>query len=149
MSLVHGGCFYASRSNIFNEIVMKKLILIVLVVVVGLIFYSLFTSENINTINGDFEELAFVRNENNTGPVHRIYAFSIQDTLWSSMQKHADLLPHTKYGTTEVYYFLKDEILESQLKLTMKGINQKMQSKCILHAIKDGQARITFKKHPF
>lgn len=128
---------------------MKKIILMISVIVVGLIFYSLFETENINSLEGGFEELAFERNGNNTGPVQRVYAFSVEDTLWSEMNKHADLLPHTKYGTTEVYYFLKDETTKSELKLSLKGINQTVQSKCIAHFIKDGQARIDFKKHPF
>ncbi len=128
---------------------MKKIILMISVIVIGLIFYSLFESENINSLGGNFKELAFERNENNTGPIQRIYAYSIEDTLWSEMQKHADLLPHTKYGTTEVYYFLDNKISELQLKLSLKGINQEAKSKCIAHAIKNGQSRLMFKKNPF
>lgn len=128
---------------------MKKIILLVAVIVVGLIFYSLFSTENINSLGGNFKELAFERNENNTGPVQRVYAFSIEDTLWSEMKKHADLLPHTKYGTTEVYYFSDNKISELQLNLSLKGINQEAKSKCIAHSIKDGQSRLMFKRNPF
>ena len=128
---------------------MKKIILLIAVIVVGLIFYSLFSTENINSLGGNFKELAFERNENNTGPVQRVYAFSIEDTLWSEMKKHADLLPHTKYGTTEVYYFSDNKISELQLNLSLKGINQEAKSKCIAHSIKDGQSRLMFKRNPF
>jgi hypothetical protein len=128
---------------------MKKVILFVSVLVVGLIFYSLFKSENINSLDGGFEELAFVRNENNTGPINRVYAFSVRDTLWLEMQKHTDLLPHTKYGTTKVYYFLHDEIMKSELKLNAQGLNQEAISKSIAHTIKDGQSRIRFMKYPY
>ncbi len=119
------------------------------VVIVGLIFYSLFQSDNINSLEGDFQELAFERNENNTGPIHRVYVFSVEDTLWSEMKKHTDLLPHTKYGTTEVYYFLEGEVEKYQLKLSLNGINQEAQASCIAHSTKDGQSRINFKKYPF
>jgi len=128
---------------------MKKIILMISVVVIGLIFYSLFQTENINSLEGNFKELAFERNENNTGPVQRVYAFSIEDSLWSEMKKHVDLLPHTKYGTTQVYYFLAEENSEFELKVDLKGINQEAKSKCIAHAIKDGQSKIVFKKNPF
>ncbi|WKK75850.1 hypothetical protein QYS49_31310 [Marivirga salinae] len=128
---------------------MKRIILMISVVIVGLIFYSLFQSDNINSLEGDFEELAFERNENNTGPIHRVYVFSVEDTVWSEMKKHSDLLPHTKYGTTEVYYFLKEKISKSQLKLSLNGINQEAKSNCIAHSVKDGQSRINFKKYPF
>lgn len=128
---------------------MKKIILIISVIVIGLMFYSLNETENINSLEGDFKELAFKRNENNTGPIQRVYAFSIEDTLWSEMKKHADLLPHTKYGSTKVYYFLEEQISEVELNLSLKGINQEAKSKCIAQAIKDGQSRLIFKKNPF
>ncbi|MGJ3233966.1 hypothetical protein [Marivirga sp.] len=128
---------------------MRKIIFTVAVIIIAIILYSLFTSENINSLEGDFRELAFERNENNTGPIKRVYAFSIEDTLWSEMKKHADLLPHTKYGSTEVYYFMKDDFENSRGKLSMNGINQEAQSYCIAYVIKDGQSRIQFKKYPF
>ncbi|HET8859316.1 hypothetical protein [Marivirga sp.] len=128
---------------------MKKIILLIAVVIIGLIFYSLFSVENINSLNGDFKELAFNRNENNTGPVKRVYAFSIEDTLWAEMKKHADLLPHTKYGSTEVFYFLENQISDKEVKVTLKGINSDFQKVCIGYSMKDGQSRLNFKKYPF
>lgn len=128
---------------------MKKIILMISVIVIGLIFYSLFETENINSLEGNFEELAFERNENNTGPVQRVYAYSVEDTLWSEMKKHADLLPHTKYGTTEVFYFLENEVSEFQLNFNTKGINQEAQSYCIAYSIKDGQSSLKFNQYPF
>jgi uncharacterized protein YxeA len=128
---------------------MKKIILIAVGLIVSIILYSLFTSENINSLEGDFQELAFIRNENNTGPVHRIYAYSLKDTLWSEMRKHAELLPHTKYGTTEVYYFKAEDFQKSILNLSMDGINKEAQSFCIGYAKIDGQSRVMFTEHPF
>jgi hypothetical protein len=128
---------------------MKKAILFISVIIISLIFYSLFSTETINSLKGGFKELAFVRNENNTGPIIRIYAFSVEDTLWTEMQKHADLLPHTKYGTTEVYYFLNDDSLDAELKLNMSGLSQEAKPKCLFRAIKDGQSRLEYIKNPF
>lgn len=128
---------------------MKRIILLISVLIIGLIFYSLFKTENINSLEGNFKELAFERNENNTGPVLRVYAFSIEDTLWSEMEKHADLLPHTKYGSTEVYYFLEDENSEEKIELSLKGLNSESRKFCIAHAVKDGQSRKKFTRYPF
>jgi hypothetical protein len=128
---------------------MKKIILVVSVFIISIIIYSLFTSENINSLEGDFQELAFMRNENNTGPVQRVYAYSLNDTLWSEMEKHADLLPHTKYGTTKVYYFLVEDFGNSVVKLSMSGINKEAEPYCIAYAQKDGQSRIQFVRYPF
>jgi len=128
---------------------MKKIIVFVTVAMIGLIIYSLFEAENINSLKGNFAEVGFIRNKNNTGPIHRVYAFAVDDTLWSEMEKHIDLLPHTKYGTTEAFYFLKSDLAKSDLKLDMNGLNSEVKSKCLVHAVKDGQLRITFKKNPF
>ncbi|WP_375579005.1 hypothetical protein ABWH96_18610 [Marivirga tractuosa] len=128
---------------------MKKIILLIAVIVVALIFYSLLSTENINSLKGDFKELAFERNGNNTGPVRRVYVFSVKDTLWSEMTKHADLLPHTKYGTTEIYYFLESEISKDKIKLSLKGLNSIVRPLCIAHAIKNGQGNLNIKKYPY
>lgn len=128
---------------------MKKIIFTIAVIIIAIIFYSLFTSENINSLEGNFKELAFERNENNTGPIQRVYAFSVDDTLWSEMKKHADLLPHTKYGSTEVYYFLDHEISEKKIELSLKGLNAESQKFCIARAQKDGQTRMNFSRYPY
>ncbi|ADR23053.1 hypothetical protein MATR_30980 [Marivirga tractuosa] len=128
---------------------MRKIILMISAVVIGLIFYSLFETENINSLEGNFKELAFERNKNNTGPVHRVYVYSIEDTLWSEMKKHADLLPHTKYGTTEVFYFLENSVSDFQLTLSIKGVNLEAHPYCIAYAVKDGQSRLKFDQDPF
>ncbi|WKK87254.1 hypothetical protein QYS48_10940 [Marivirga arenosa] len=123
---------------------MKKIILFVFLITALLIVYSLSTAENVNSLEGDFEEMAFVRNENNTGPVHRIYVFSLNDTLWTQMRKHIDLLPHTKYGTTEVYYFLKKDVKSIEISLDMSGLENKT-PKPLAHYVKNGQGKITRK----
>jgi hypothetical protein len=120
---------------------MKKIILFVFLITALLIVYSLSTAENVNSLEGDFEEMAFVRNENNTGPVHRIYVFSLNDTLWTQMRKHIDLLPHTKYGTTEVYYFLKKDVKSIEISLDMSGLENKT-LKPLAHYVKNGQGKI-------
>ncbi|MDB5262631.1 MAG: hypothetical protein JWQ14_1912, partial [Adhaeribacter sp.] len=61
----------------------------------------------VQNLKGNFEEVAFYRNENNTGPIIRIYAVTVTDTLWSEMKKYGAFMPHTKYGNTKVYFFRK------------------------------------------
>ena len=61
----------------------------------------------VQDLKGDFEEVALYRNENNTGPIVRIYAVTVNDTLWSEMKKYGDFMPHTKYGNTKVHFFKK------------------------------------------
>ncbi|MHC2992027.1 hypothetical protein OB13_10670, partial [Pontibacter sp. HJ8] len=62
--------------------------------------YDSFSLPSVDDLKGDFKEVAFYRNENNTGPIVRIYAVTVADTLWKEMQAYGDYMPHTKYGNT-------------------------------------------------
>lgn len=80
----------------------------------ALIFYIVvasFSGSNLNQFKGKLEEMDFYRNENNTGPVLRIYAIKVQDADQEMMQEYAKLMPHNKYGKTLVFFF-SDEINE-------------------------------------
>lgn len=57
---------------------------------------------------GKFEELAFYRNENNTGPVIRIFAVKTMDSDPNLMREFGEARPHTKYGRTLVFFFSPD-----------------------------------------
>jgi len=66
--------------------------------------------------SGKFEELAFYRNENNTGPVIRIFAVKAADSDLSLMKEFGESRPHTKYGKTLVFFFspeLKEKVMLS------------------------------------
>ncbi len=54
---------------------------------------------------GKYRELGNYRNENNTGPIVRIFAVQALDKDQEWMREFGDAQPHTKYGKTTVYYF--------------------------------------------
>lgn len=86
----------------------KKLIYFIGVLVVGLMIYIVadtMLQPGVGDLETDFEEIGFYRNENNTGPVVRIYTVFSPDTLWQEMRQYGDFMPHTKYGKTTVYFF--------------------------------------------
>lgn len=128
---------------------MKKYFLIGIFIITALMIYSMFAEENIHDLEGGFKEVAYARNENNTGPVVRIYAFTVQDTLWSNMQQHGELMPHTKYGTTEVYYFLEDSNHPEKISLNEQRFDLQFEQNCIAKSVKDGQGRTTLTHFPF
>jgi hypothetical protein len=129
---------------------MKKFFLLFIGIIIVAMLLNMLLSENINTIEGGFEELAFVRNENNTGPVHRLYAYHVSDTLWGNIQKHADLLPHTKYGSTEVYYFIAPAKAEAiQLNLNDSKQSNFEREYCIAYLKKNGMGKLSFERFPF
>lgn len=128
---------------------MKKYYLIGILVLMALIIYSMFSQENIHDLQGDFQEVAYTRNENNTGPIIRIYAFTVADTIWTAMQQHTDLLPHTKYGTTEAYYFLSKENAPQKMNLKEPKFHPKFEPFCIAKVVKDGMGNISLKRSPY
>lgn len=128
---------------------MKKYFLIGIILIIGLMIYSMLSEENIHDLEGGFEQVAYVRNENNTGPIVRAYAFTLNDSLWQNMEKHGGLMPHTKYGTTEVYYFLKAQQAPSSLSLKGSRFDEQYQKYCIAKFTKDGQGRATLHRYPF
>ncbi len=77
----------------------------------GLVVYILVDSlsqPGMGRFEGKFQELADYRNENNTGPVVRIYAVKALDNTRDWMRDYGDAMPHTKYGKTIVFYFSDD-----------------------------------------
>lgn len=67
---------------------------------------------------GKYEELGKYRNENNTGPVIRIFAVKAFDLSENWMREYGDALPHTKYGKTIVFFF--SENIDQEIELSPK-----------------------------
>lgn len=88
---------------------MKKhsIFLIVLVlIIIGWILKDTFNQSGIEDLKGGFVEIAKYRNENNTGPVQRIFAVTVKDTSEAQLIDYGNLMPHNKYGNTKVYFFI-------------------------------------------
>ncbi len=86
-----------------------------------LIFYILresFSQPGLERFEGKYEELDFYRNENNTGPIVRIYAIKILDMDKELMREFGDSQPHTKYGKTLVFFFSPEVDQEIRLSPT-------------------------------
>lgn len=68
--------------------------------------YTFLSQPGPDGLAGVFTEVAAIRNENNTGPVIRLYAVEVGNTLAAEYTAYGDFMPHTKYGRTTVYFFL-------------------------------------------
>ncbi|TFV93066.1 hypothetical protein E4S40_12420 [Algoriphagus kandeliae] len=107
------------------------------------------TQPGLERFEGKYEEIGFYRNENNTGPVKRIYAIHILDEDPNWMKEFGEALPHTKYGTTSVYFFsekLQDEIALSP---SEPHFPQEWQPylKATFEKTPMGEVRFTFQDH--
>lgn len=87
----------------------NKLIFYLIAAVVVIVIYQIMSSSlsqpGLEQFAGKYEELDFYRNENNTGPVLRVYAIRALDPSQEWMKDFADAQPHTKYGRTLVFFF--------------------------------------------
>jgi hypothetical protein len=72
--------------------------------VFGLIVKESFSGKGVADYQDQFEEIGYFRNENNTGPILRVYAFRTKEQNPEVLKSFADLLPHTKYGRTLVFF---------------------------------------------
>lgn len=96
-----------------------------------------------------YEETGFYRNENNTGPVIRVYAVYASDTLWADMQAFGDLKPHTKYGNTTVFFFADKKEAPEMLQGTEPYFDQAKQAFCLAKYEKTAMGEVRFTKFPF
>ena len=97
----------------------KIIFWIIALIVAGLVVYITLDSlsqPGLERFEGKFKELSTYRNENNTGPVVRVYAVKALDSSKELMREYGDAMPHTKYGRTVVFFF-KDEI-DQEIKLS-------------------------------
>lgn len=84
----------------------KLLIGLAVVAFITLLIQDLLRHRGPADLKGGFEEIAFVRNEQNKGGIVRIYAFRVTDTVGADYMGCGELLPHNDYGSiTEAYFF--------------------------------------------
>jgi hypothetical protein len=103
----------------------------------------------VQDLKGEFEEVAVYRNENNTGPIIRIYAVTTADTLWQEMERYGNFMPHTKYGNTKVYFFRKGAPAPDQLQPGAANFAPELNPHCLARYEKDVMGNSSFKKYPF
>jgi hypothetical protein len=108
-----------------------------------------FSQPSPQDLPGDFQEVAMVRNENNTGPVVRIYAVTVGDTSrWQEIQQYGALMPYTKYGSTKVFFFAKSGSSPTRLQLKPPHFTSELNRYCLASYEKDVMSKVTFLKHP-
>lgn len=111
--------------------------------------YDSFSQPGPQDLKGDFKEVAMYRNENNTGPIVRIYAVTVADTLWEEMQAYGDYMPHTKYGSTKVYFFLKENPAPDKVYPGDSNFAKEYRQHNVAVYEKDAMSQVSFRQYPF
>lgn len=92
--------------------------------------------------------MAVYRNENNTGPVIRIFAVFTEGKDWEDMRAYGEYMPHTKYGNTKVFFF-DQPIDDFDLSPNPPYFKEVFQESCIGSYEKTAMGQASFKKYPF
>lgn len=127
----------------------KVYILVISILIVVAIIWNTITEPGIKDLKSDFKEVAFIRNEQNTGPVIRIYAVSLKTENWEEMEQYGNYMPHTKYGTTKIYFFLNNSEIPEELNFEEANIPERYKKHCIAIYEKDGMSQSSIRKYPF
>lgn len=130
----------------------RYLFYVIILVVAFLIIWigkESFTQPGVGDLDLEFEETAFYRNENNTGPVVRIYAVYAADTLWNVLEQYGQFMPHTKYGNTKVFFFKSKENSPQDIYPDEPYFHEKYNQYCIAKYEKSSMGDINFVKYPF
>ncbi|MCE7062136.1 hypothetical protein [Dyadobacter sp. CY343] len=128
----------------------KKIIFLVLIVLtLGFIIYDSTSIPGVDDLEGNFKEVAVYRNENNTGPIQRIYAVTTESRAWDEMEKYGELMPYTKYGTTTVYFFDASKPAPGKLVPGEPNFDVAFNANCLAMYSKDQNGVVSFKKSPF
>ncbi|WAC40804.1 hypothetical protein [Pedobacter sp. SL55] len=129
---------------------MKKIgIALFVTVLIGWMLKDTFTQSGIEDLKGGFKEVATYRNENNTGPIQRIYAVTVVDTSAAQLKEYGDLMPHTKYGNTKVYYFLAGKTAPKTLSPGNVNFDSQFNNNCFALYEKSAMGNVGLVKWPF
>ncbi len=127
----------------------KVYILLLFALIIIAIIWNTLTEPGIKDLQSDFKEVAFIRNEQNTGPVVRIYAVSLKTENWEEIEQYGNYMPHTKYGTTRIYFFQNNSDLPKELNFGEINIAERYKKYCIAIYEKDGMSQTSVRKFPF
>ena len=127
----------------------KRIIGFLVIVVIGVMLWNAFTQKGVNDLKTDFKEVAFYRNENNTGPVRRVYVVTASDTSWQDLEAFGNFQPHNKLGTTEVFFFLEGTRFPSQLSSSQPYFAESFNPGVVAKYEKNASGLISLKKFPF
>ncbi|MFF5382839.1 hypothetical protein [Pedobacter suwonensis] len=130
----------------------KSFVYFLLAGVLVLIFFivkDIFDQPGISDMKAGFKEMLKYRNENNTGPIQRIYVVTVKDSIWKEMEDYGNLMPHTKYGNTKVYFFMHHANIPQRLQPGEINFDPAFNKDCIALYEKSAMSQVAFNKHPF
>lgn len=103
-----------------------------------------FSQPGLEEFEGKIQELDFYRNENNTGPIVRIYAAQVFEVNNDLMEAYGNAMPHSKYGTTKVYFFPENSSEQVKLNPSKPFLSNDFQKLVLATYTKSSMGTTTF-----
>ena len=126
----------------------KYLIIGALALLLGWFVFDSLSQPGVGDLKGNFQEAATYRNENNTGPIVRVYAVTVADTLWQQMWQYGDFMPHTKYGNTKVYFFRQGQPVPKTVQPGAVNFDAEFNKYCLAKYEKEVMGNVSFARNP-
>jgi len=120
-----------------------------ILVVIFFMVKAVFDQPGIEDMKAGFKEVAKYRNANNTGPVQRIYVVTVKDSVWKEIEDYGNLMPHTKYGNTKVYFFMAHDSVPKTLQPGEVNFDPQFNKNCIALFEKSAMSQTAFNKYPY
>ena len=109
----------------------KKLFFVGVVIVLVAMLANIFSQPGLNDFDTEFIEILNVRNENNTGPVQRVYIVTVDQVNPKDMERYGQLMPYSKLGNTKVYYFDRAKPFPKHAQLGDVNFNSNLNQFCL------------------
>lgn len=119
-----------------------------IVFIIVMLWYT-FSQPGLNNFVAVFDEVDLYRNENNTGPVERVYIVTTTDSIWNEMERYAGLMPYSKLGTTKVYFFHKDSPYPKEALSGRRNFDPEYEPYCLARYEKNSFGATSFVMFPF
>jgi hypothetical protein len=119
-----------------------------IILLMGWFIFDSLSQPGVGDLKGNFQEVATYRNENNTGPIVRIYAVTVADTLWREMRQYGDFMPYTKYGNTKVYFFRQGQPVPKVVQPGQENFSSEFNKYCLAKYEKEVMGNVSFKPYP-
>lgn len=114
-----------------------------------IVFLAIRNSLQQSNFKSKFVEIDLYRNENNTGPVERVYIITTSDSIWNEMQRYSGLMPYSKLGTTKVYFFHEDSPYPKQAQGGRINFDPEFEAYCLAKYQKNNFGATSFSMFPF
>jgi hypothetical protein len=131
-----------------NKKILYIAITVFAVVLVFILIRNMINQPGINDMKSSFKEIAKYRNDNNTGPIQRIYVVTVKDTIWKELEDYGNFMPHTKYGNTKVYFFMDNTDAPTHLEPGKVNFDMLYNKNCIAVYEKSAMGQSGFVKYP-